>query len=83
MFNPDLNELPQRAAAVSAEQGLAGTDLAGDAEIQRRSRLPRATARRLFRQRSALVGLGLLGFLFGVVLLARVVAPHNPDKAMV
>src|SRR3954447_25882749 len=82
MINPDLNELPQRAAAVSAEQGLAGADLVGDAEIQRRSRLPRATARRLFRQRSALVGLGLLGFLFGVALLASVLAPYNPDKSM-
>ncbi len=41
-------------------------------------RLGRATLGRVLRQRSAVVGLAILGFLFAVAILAPVLATHDP-----
>jgi peptide/nickel transport system permease protein len=42
----------------------------------------RGTLARLLRQRSAVVGLAILGFLFAVALLADVIAPYDPIVTM-
>ena len=41
-----------------------------------------ATVKRILRQRSAVVGLMIIGALFAVALLADVLATHDPDKPM-
>lgn len=43
----------------------------------------RATLRRILSQRSAIVGLTILAFLFSVALLADVIAPFNPLDTMI
>jgi len=48
----------------------------------RRAGTLRSTTARVLRQRSAIVGLGLLAFLFTVALLADVLATHDPVKPM-
>lgn len=42
----------------------------------------RDTLRSLFRQRAAIVGLTLLGFLFLVAIFADVIATHDPNQSM-
>jgi peptide/nickel transport system permease protein len=43
----------------------------------------RATLRRVLRQRSAVIGIVILTFLFSVALLADVIATHPPDATMI
>lgn len=57
-----------------------------DAEVQGRppkaSSLRRDTIRNVFRQRSAVIGFALLGFLFLVAVFAPVIAPFDPNTSM-
>ena len=53
-----------------------------DATEQRRQGTLRATLGRVLRQRSAVIGLAILTFLFSVALLAPVLATHDPIKPM-
>lgn len=46
------------------------------------SSLRRDTIRNVFRQRSAIIGFTLLGFLFLIALLAPVIAPFDPNTSM-
>jgi ABC-type dipeptide/oligopeptide/nickel transport system permease subunit len=62
-------------------------DLASDealrtADFQSNS-LGRLMLRRLFRQRSALVGMTLLGFLLLVAIFADVIAPYSPTEVLI
>jgi len=66
-------EVRQQADATVASHGPA---------VARPSRIPRATLGRILRQRSAVVGLTLLGFLFALALLADVLAPYDPNTSM-
>ena len=43
----------------------------------------RATLRRVLRQRSAVVGVAILGFLFAVALLADVISPFPPNQVLI
>jgi peptide/nickel transport system permease protein len=43
----------------------------------------RATLRRVLRQRSAIVGLIILGALFLVAIFADPISPHDPEKALI
>lgn len=43
----------------------------------------RLTLRRLFRQRSAIVGMIILGFLIIVAILAPVIAPYDPTQVLI
>ncbi len=52
-------------------------------ETTARAGARRATLARVLRQRSAVVGLVLLGFLFAVALLADVISTHDPIKPMI
>jgi peptide/nickel transport system permease protein len=54
---------------------------AAEAALQPRAR--RTTLRRVLRQRSADVGLAILGFLFAVALLAPLIATHAPNRPMI
>jgi peptide/nickel transport system permease protein len=65
-------------------QGTAALDSAGGAAVDatRQSRVPRATIGRVLRQRSAVVGLAILGFLFSVALFADVIAPYSATVSM-
>jgi ABC-type dipeptide/oligopeptide/nickel transport system permease subunit len=54
----------------------------GEAGAMARQGTRRATLARILRQRSAAVGLMLLGFLAGVALLASVIATHDPLEPM-
>jgi ABC-type dipeptide/oligopeptide/nickel transport system permease subunit len=53
-----------------------------DVEASAGPRRGRATARRILGQRSAQVGLVILGFLVTVALLADVIAPYHPNLAI-
>jgi len=53
-----------------------------DATERRRQGTLRATLGRVLRQRSAIVGLAILSFLFAVAILAPVLATHDPIKPM-
>ena len=53
-----------------------------DATERRRQGTLRATLGRVLRQRSAVIGLAILAFLFTVALLAPVLATHDPIKPM-
>jgi peptide/nickel transport system permease protein len=79
-----MNQLPQTTTGVLGEREIvSGPESMSDAEVVQRRGRPRATTlRRLFRQRSAIVGLALLGFLFAAALLADVLAPYSPTKSM-
>lgn len=57
-------------------------DAARQPEASVRQRAGRATLSRVLRQRSAVVGLVILGFLFSVALLADVIATHNPTQVL-
>src|SRR3954454_5948182 len=79
----DLGQLPPIAASVAAERDAAiEPEHLSDAQVQIQRRSRTTTLRRLLRQRSAVVGLALLGFLFACALLADVLAPFNPDQSM-
>jgi len=49
---------------------------------KRRAGTLRATLGRVLRQRSAVIGLAILAFLFGVAILAQVLATHDPLTPM-
>ena len=49
---------------------------------QRRAGTLRSTLARILRQRTAIVGLAILAFLFTVAILAEVLATHDPIKPM-
>ena len=53
-----------------------------DLELTRRSRFPRAGLARLLRQRSAIVGLTILAFLFSIAILADVLKTYDPNVSM-
>jgi peptide/nickel transport system permease protein len=46
------------------------------------SSLRRDTIRNIFRQRSAVIGFAILGFLFVVALAAPIIAPYDPNTSM-
>jgi peptide/nickel transport system permease protein len=73
-LTPIGTELQQRVDAALAPQS--------PTDVARRSRLPRATLSRILRQRSAIVGLVLLGFLFGIAILADVLRTYDPNVSM-
>jgi ABC-type dipeptide/oligopeptide/nickel transport system permease subunit len=49
----------------------------------RSNSLWRLTLRRIFKQRSAVIGLSLLVFLILVAILAPVIAPYDPEKVLI
>lgn len=49
----------------------------------RSNSLWRLMLRRLFRQRSAILGMSLLGFLLLVAIFADVIAPYNPNDSLI
>lgn len=55
---------------------------AGPRSDEKGSTLRRDTIRNILRQRSAVVGLVILGFLVAIALLADVIAPYRPNVAM-
>jgi ABC-type dipeptide/oligopeptide/nickel transport system permease subunit len=59
---------------------------APDADVQatppKASSLRRDTVRNIFRQRSAVIGFSILGFLLFVALAAPVIAPYDPNTSM-
>jgi ABC-type dipeptide/oligopeptide/nickel transport system permease subunit len=57
--------------------------LAGDISDFRSNSLWRLTFRRLFKQRSALIGLVLLGILVFVAIFAPVIAPYDPQDVLI
>src|SRR4051794_11196094 len=71
-----LGSLPQQAAELTT---ISPTEEAVDV---RRFRAPRETLARLFRQRSAIMGMLLLGFLVFLALFAPILAPYDPNKSM-
>ncbi len=52
-------------------------------EDYRKNSLWRLTLRRIFRQRSAVVGMGILGFLVFVALAAPILAPYDPIQVLI
>jgi ABC-type dipeptide/oligopeptide/nickel transport system permease subunit len=52
-------------------------------EDYRSNSLWRLTARRLFRQRSAKIGMAILGFLLLIALAADVIAPYDPTDVLI
>lgn len=52
-------------------------------EDYRKNSLWRLTLRRIFRQRSAVIGLIILGFLLFVAIFAEVLAPYNPTDVLI
>ncbi len=87
MMNPDLQELPQRAGGVQGEIDVAdaatvdGSPAPAEATYERRS-VARETLGRLLRQRSAVVGLILLGFLVAIAVFADVLKTYEPNLSM-
>jgi peptide/nickel transport system permease protein len=64
---------------VTTQQQVGALDVAGQAPATTaRPRTWRGTLGRILRQRSAIIGLLILAFLFGVALLADVLATHDP-----
>jgi ABC-type dipeptide/oligopeptide/nickel transport system permease subunit len=61
---------------------LASAEALRTADFQSNS-LGRLMLRRLFRQRSALVGMTLLGFLLLVAIFADVIAPYSPTEVLI
>jgi ABC-type dipeptide/oligopeptide/nickel transport system permease subunit len=61
---------------------LASAEALRTADFQSNS-LGRLMLRRLFRQRSALVGMTLLGFLLLVAIFAEVIAPYSPTEVLI
>jgi peptide/nickel transport system permease protein len=59
-----------------------GQQIAAQTEAVKYRGARRATLGRILRQRSAVVGLIILGFLFAVALLADVLATHDPNRPM-
>jgi peptide/nickel transport system permease protein len=57
--------------------------LAGDISDYRSNSLWRLTFRRLFKQRSALIGLFLLGILVFVAIFAPIIAPYDPQEVLI
>jgi ABC-type dipeptide/oligopeptide/nickel transport system permease subunit len=55
----------------------------GDIKDYKSNSLWRLTLRRLLRQRSALVGMVLLGLLIFAAIAAPVIAPYNPDQVLI
>jgi len=49
----------------------------------RSNNLWRLTLRRIFKQRNALIGLSILGFLIFVALFAPIIAPYDPEKVLI
>lgn len=58
------------------------TEATAEPETTRSTSLWRGTARGVLQQRSAVVGLIILGFLVSVALLADVIAPFPPDQVL-
>ncbi|MBW7958538.1 MAG: ABC transporter permease [Candidatus Promineofilum sp.] len=56
---------------------------AGDISDYRANSLWRLTMRRLFRQRSAVVGFILLVILVGSAIFAPIIAPYNPEQPLI
>jgi peptide/nickel transport system permease protein len=54
-----------------------------DVAAEARFGVRRGTLRRLLAERSALVGISILVFLFAVAIFAPVIATHNPDLPMI
>ena len=52
-------------------------------EDYRKNSLWRLTIRRIFRQRSAVAGLIILGFLLFVAIFAEVLAPYDPIQVLI
>jgi len=72
----------QQLDAAVQQQTDAAAQLAADNPSTRTRSPRRTTLARVLRQRSAVVGLLILGFLFAVALLAEVLATHDPIKPM-
>ena len=52
-------------------------------QAYRANSLWRLTLRRIFRQRSAVIGMVILGALILVAIFAPVIAPYNPEKVLI
>ena len=74
--------MTQQLDAAVQQQTDAAAQLAADNPSTRTRSPRRTTLARVLRQRSAVVGLLILGFLFAVALLAEVLATHDPIKPM-
>ncbi|HNT74277.1 MAG TPA: ABC transporter permease [Anaerolineae bacterium] len=57
--------------------------LEGSFQSYRANSLWRLTLRRIFRQRSAIIGMVILGFLILIAALAGVLAPYDPEKVLI
>ena len=74
--------LPGTGPDATSMPGLPG-QAAGEALTTRPSSLWRDTLRSVLRQRSAQVGLVLIGLLFSVALLADFIAPFDPNQVLI
>lgn len=57
--------------------------LEGSFQSYRANSLWRLTLRRIFRQRSAIIGMVILGFLILIAAFAGVLAPYDPEKVLI
>jgi peptide/nickel transport system permease protein len=80
-MRPSLGSPPETQAVTDAPVPVLADAAVAPRRGARRGPL-RDTLSAILRQRSAQVGLILLGFLFAVALLADVIAPYNPDVSM-
>ncbi len=81
-MSPDLHNPQEVGAALPKQTEMADVAAPADDEVTHKSRFPRATLGRLLRQRSAIVGLILLGFLFTVAIFADVLKTFDPNLSM-
>jgi ABC-type dipeptide/oligopeptide/nickel transport system permease subunit len=72
---PDGALSPLRKAELAA--------LEGSFQSYRANSLWRLTMRRIFRQRSAILGMVILGFLILIAAFAGVLAPYDPEKVLI
>ena len=75
-------DLPNTSLGALQQLDIGASSTGAQIEPVRRFRGPRETLRRLLRQRSAIMGLLLLGFLCAIALLAPLIAPYDPIKSM-
>jgi ABC-type dipeptide/oligopeptide/nickel transport system permease subunit len=76
----ELEDLPKLGGAVS--QPIDAGDIEVPTDFARPSRIPRSALKRILRQRSAVIGLLILAFLFSIALLADVLKTYDPNVSM-
>lgn len=77
-----MSTVPEPAATVTTLSAFDDAS-AGDIGDYRANSLWRLTLRRLFRQRSAVIGIILLGLLLLSAIFAPAIAPYDPEKVLI